>query len=141
MQLSILLLSADRASVQALSGALTEAGHGVTVVPKPEDAAAAVAGYSLIMIDRLPEPTTVGDAIAMLRAASPAAEIPVLAIAQGGSLDERIALLEAGADDVIARPFDQPELLARIEALSLRTQRSQIGPGTGTPPVSANRSR
>jgi pilus assembly protein CpaE len=130
VQLSILLLAADRAPVQALATALTEAGHGVTIAPRAEEAAAAVAGYSLVMIDTVKEPTTVADAIAMLRAAAPSTEVPVLAIAQGSGLDERIALLEAGADDVIARPFDQPELMARIEALSLRSARAQIGPGS-----------
>lgn len=130
MQLSILLLAADRASVQTLSAALTEAGHGVTIALKPEEAVTAVAGYSLVMIDRVVPPITVGDAIAMLRTASPTGEVPVLAVAQTSSLDERISLLEAGADDVIARPFDQPELMARIEALSLRSQRAQIGPGS-----------
>jgi pilus assembly protein CpaE len=130
LQLSILLLAADRGSVQPLAGALTEAGHGVTVVTKPEDAVTAAAGYSLIMIDQVAPPVTVADVVTMLRNAAPPVEAPVLAVAAGGSLDERIALLEAGADDVIARPFDQPELMARIEALSLRTQRLQIGPGT-----------
>jgi pilus assembly protein CpaE len=130
VQLSILLLAADRAPVQALSAALTDAGHGVTIATKPEDAVAAVAGYSLVIIDRVPDGTTVADVVGMVRAASPATEIPILAIAQSGSLDERIELLEAGADDVIARPFDQPELMARIEALSLRSQRAQVGPGS-----------
>ena len=129
MQLSILLLAADRASVQALNVALTEAGHGVTVVTKPEDAVSAAAGYSLVMIDRVAPPVTVADVVTMLRGATPPVAAPVLAVAASGDLDERISLLEAGADDVIARPFDQPELMARIEALSLQNQRLQIGPG------------
>jgi pilus assembly protein CpaE len=129
VQLSILLLAVDRGSVQALNAALTEAGHGVTVVTKPEDAVAAAAGYSLVMIDHVAPPVSVADVVAMLRSSSPPIEAPVLAVAASGSLDERIALLEAGADDVIARPFDQPELMARIEALSLRSQRLQVGPG------------
>ena len=129
MQLSILLLAADRASVQALNVALTEAGHGVTVVTKPEDAVSASAGYSLVMIDRVAPPVTVADVVAMLRGATPPVAAPVLAVAASTALDERISLLEAGADDVIARPFDQPELMARIEALSLQNQRLQIGPG------------
>jgi pilus assembly protein CpaE len=130
VQLSILLLAADRASVQALAAALTEAGHGVTVATKPEEAVAAAASYSLVMIDQVAPPVTVADVVTMLRSASPPVDVPVLAVAGSGSLDERIALLEAGADDVIARPFDQPELMARIEALSLRSQRVAIGPGT-----------
>ena len=129
MQLSILLLAADRGSVQALAGALTEAGHGVTVVTKAEDAVSAAAGYSLVMIDQVAPPVTVADVVTMLHGTTPPVEAPILAVAASGSLDERIALLEAGADDVIARPFDQPELMARIEALSLQTQRLQIGPG------------
>jgi pilus assembly protein CpaE len=129
LQLSILLLAADRASVQALNVALTEAGHGVTVVTKPEDAVSAAAGYSLVMIDRVAPPVTVADVVTMLRGATPPVAAPVLAVAASTALDERISLLEAGADDVIARPFDQPELMARIEALSLQNQRLQIGPG------------
>ncbi len=129
MQLSILLLAADRSSVQALAAALTEAGHGVTVATKPEDAVSAAAKYSLVMIDAVAPPVTVADVVTMLRSASPPVEVPVLAVAPSAALDDRIALLEAGADDVIARPFDEPELMARIEALTLQAQRAQIGPG------------
>jgi pilus assembly protein CpaE len=139
VQLSILLLAVDRASVQALAAALTEAGHGVTVATKPEEAVSAASGYSLVMIDEVAPPVTVADVVTMLRSTTPPVEVPVLAVAATGSLDERIALLEAGADDVIARPFDQPELMARIEALSLRSQRVQTGPGAAIGDLSRHR--
>ena len=129
MQLSILLLAIDRPSVQALATALTAPGHSVTIVTRPDEAVAAAAGYSLVMVDRVTPPATIGDVVTMLRAGEQTAGIPVLAVAQTGALDERIGLLEAGADDVIAKPFNQPELVARIEALSLQAQRAAAGAG------------
>ena len=51
--------------------------------------------------------------------------IPVMCVSATDDVEERIAFLEAGADDVMARPFDARELEARVEALLLRFQRSQ----------------
>lgn len=129
MQLSILLLAIDKASVQPLANALATPGHGVTVVTRPDEAVAAAAGYSLILVDRVTPPATIGDVITMLRAGEQTAQVPVLAVAQSADLDERIGLLEAGADDVIAKPFDLPELLSRVDALALRSGSAASGPG------------
>ena len=129
MQLSILLLAIDKASVQPLANALATPGHGVTVVTRPDEAVAAAAGYSLILVDRVTPPATIGDVITMLRAGEQTAQVPVLAVAQSADLDERIGLLEAGADDVIAKPFDLPELLSRVDALALRSGSASSGPG------------
>jgi pilus assembly protein CpaE len=126
VQLSILLLAIDKTSVLPLSNALATPGHGVTVVTRPDEAVAAAAGYSLVLMDQVAPPATVGDVIKRLRDGAQTATIPVLAIAQTADLEERIGLLEQGADDVIAKPFDLPELLARIDALALRTQ--LVGP-------------
>jgi pilus assembly protein CpaE len=124
VQLSILLLATDRAAADALTTALAQPGHGVTVVSDPVDLYASAAGYSLVMVDQVALPHTVAAVIEELRRDEHTAPIPVLAIAQRDDLDERIALLEAGADDVITKPFDQSELEARVEALALRFQRS-----------------
>jgi len=129
VQLSILLLAIDKASVQPLANALATPGHGVTVVTRPDEAVAAAAGYSLILVDRVTPPATIGDVITMLRAGEQTAQVPVLAVAQSADLDERIGLLEAGADDVIAKPFDLPELLSRVDALALRSGSASSGPG------------
>ena len=129
MQLSILLLAIDKASVQPLANALATPGHGVTVVTRPDEAVAAATGYSLILVDRVTPPATIGDVITMLRAGEQTAQVPVLAVAQSADLDERIGLLEAGADDVIAKPFDLPELLSRVDALALRSGSASSGPG------------
>lgn len=129
MQLSILLLAADRSAAQPLAGVMAGPGHGVTVVTRPDEAVAAAAGYSLLMVDTVTPPATVGDVMTMLRANAATASLPVLAVAQTGELDETIALLEAGVDEVIARPFHEQELLARIDALGLRSQLAAHGGG------------
>ena len=51
--------------------------------------------------------------------------VPILCVAATDDVEERISFLEAGADDVVARPFDAREVEARVEALLLRFQRSK----------------
>ncbi|HYO43058.1 MAG TPA: AAA family ATPase [Candidatus Limnocylindrales bacterium] len=132
MQLSILLLAIDKSSVQPLANALAAPGHGVTVVTRPDEAVSAAAGYSLLIVDQVTPPATLGDVVTMLRAGVQTAGVPVLAIAQTTDLEERIRLLEFGADDVIARPFDLPELTSRIDALALRSgSTAEAGRGIG----------
>ena len=125
MQLSILLLAIDRVAAEALTAALAQPGHGVTTVTDPVDLFAQAQGYSLIIIDQVPPEYSVSALIQELRRDDATAQIPVLAVAQADDLEERIGLLEAGADDVITKPFDQAELEARVEALSLRFQRAR----------------
>ncbi len=122
MQLSLLLLASDRTAAAQLAQALAAPGHGVTVVASVADLLAAAPGHSLVVIDSVPAGTTAAAVIAELRGAGPGPVTPVLAIAQTADLEERIALLEANADDVLTRPFDSAGLAARVEALALRAQ-------------------
>lgn len=45
---------------------------------------------------------------------------PVLVITARGQLTEKVVGFEAGADDYLAKPFDLPELEARLKALTRR---------------------
>ncbi|MGO7410821.1 response regulator, partial [Rhizobium ruizarguesonis] len=47
-------------------------------------------------------------------------QIPVLVLTARVAIDERIAGLDAGADDYLAKPFHNVELIARIRALMRR---------------------
>lgn len=125
MLLSILLLAIDKASIDSLTGALTRPGHGVTAVSDPVDLFASAHGYGLVVVDQVAPPYSVAAVIEELRRDEHTKALPVLAVAQADDLEERIGLLEAGADDVITKPFDPVELEARVEALSLRFQRSR----------------
>jgi pilus assembly protein CpaE len=132
VQLSILLLAPDRAAADALTTILSGAGHGVTVVTTVPDLLAAAPRYSLVVLDRIPSGSTAAEIVSGLRADSAAPAVPVLAVTQTADVEERIALLEANADDVISRPFDPSELAARVEALSLRSQRGSRPSGSGS---------
>jgi pilus assembly protein CpaE len=60
--------------------------------------------------------------------------VPILAIAASDSIEDRISLFEAGADDVLGSTFDRRELEAIIEALLARRQPAPAGqPGDDLP--------
>jgi two-component system response regulator MprA len=52
---------------------------------------------------------------------------PVLMLTARDEVDDRVAGLEAGADDYLAKPFALPELLARLKALLRRTGWAEHG--------------
>lgn len=73
------------------------------------------------------------DFLSLLRARPDLAATPVLMILPADSADGRLAALQAGADDVIARPFHDEVLLARLRALlrqhgALQDLRAQSAP-------------
>ncbi|MFE7859742.1 response regulator transcription factor [Streptomyces sp. NPDC101209] len=47
-------------------------------------------------------------------------EVPVILLTARGAIDERVAGLDAGADDYLVKPFAMEELLARLRAISRR---------------------
>jgi len=55
-------------------------------------------------------------------AAGPGQRLPILMLTARDSVPDRVAGLEAGADDYLVKPFDFDELLARVRALLRRTQ-------------------
>jgi two-component system response regulator MprA len=60
-----------------------------------------------------------------LRAGVP--DLPILMLTARGRVPDRIAGLDAGADDYLVKPFDFDELLARIRALLRRAQPAERG--------------
>ena len=54
--------------------------------------------------------------------------LPVLLLTARDALEDRVAGLQAGADDYVIKPFDLPELLARLQAL---LRRARAGPDEG----------
>ncbi|MEU2054748.1 response regulator transcription factor [Streptomyces bungoensis] len=58
-------------------------------------------------------------------------DVPVILLTARGAISERVAGLDAGADDYLVKPFAMEELLARLRAISRRrhdsTGRLQVG--------------
>lgn len=84
--------------------------------------------FSLIVLDYM-LPNEDGMAICK-RLRADDVEIPIIMLTARGSDSDRIAGLEAGADDYLPKPFNPKELLARIKAV-LRRQNREL-PGAPT---------
>lgn len=99
---------------------LSEAGHRVDAVADGREGLglALEAAHDVLVVDRMLPKL---DGIALVRALR-AAEIktPVLFLSALGAVEERVAGLEAGADDYLGKPFVFSELLARVAALGRR---------------------
>ena len=87
---------------------------------------AAVLDIGLPMVDGL-------TVLRRVRVAKP--DLPVLVLTALDGLDDRVAGLNAGADDYLTKPFDFPELEARLRALLRRSRASGAGVASSAAPA------
>jgi DNA-binding response OmpR family regulator len=116
----ILLVEDDSALCLGVSRAFEREGWRVDVLGDGQQAMAeglAVA-YDLAVLDLgLPR----RDGMDVLRHwRSRGARLPVLLLTARDDLSDRVQGLDAGADDYLVKPFDVPELVARVRALKRR---------------------
>jgi DNA-binding response OmpR family regulator len=107
---------------------LRHAGMAVDVAFDGRDALdqVAEADYDVVVLDR-DLPGVSGDEVCR-RLVRHGSTIRVLMLTAAGDLEDRVQGLALGADDYLPKPFEFPELVARIRALSRR-------PGQSLPPV------
>ena len=122
---TVLLLETDPAADETIAEILVAAGYTVVRSTDPEEAIATVGEHQLLMIDIAAGPPSAIEICARVRSTPGLSQVPVMCVSASDDVEERIRFLEAGADDVMARPFDARELEARVEALLLRFQRSK----------------
>jgi DNA-binding response OmpR family regulator len=124
----ILLIEDDAVLQAVMLRSLTDAGHRVDAAGHLEEAAHfwQVQPYDVVLLDlNLPlngqASAAQGSGLSLLRAArSRGDRTPVLVLTARNRTDERIAGLDAGADDYLGKPFDLAEIEARLRALSRR---------------------
>jgi DNA-binding response OmpR family regulator len=129
----LLIVEDDAVIADGLVRSLRAAGHAVDHVASGPAADQALAGipYDLVVLD-LGLPGLDGmEVLRRARARGSAARFLVLTARD--ALTDRVAGLDAGADDYLAKPFDLPELEARTRALLRRaespaTGRIDVGP-------------
>ncbi len=73
------------------------------------------------------------DGVALTRALCASLDTPILLLTARGETDDRIAGLEAGADDYLPKPFEPKELLLRINAILRRMPEPE--PGSAAPKI------
>jgi two-component system OmpR family response regulator len=129
----ILLVEDDVVLRDVMVRSLHDAGHRVDVAGAVEEADHLwrVQEFDAVLLDlNLPQSARprsgLGSGLTALRAARARDDrTPVLVLTARNRTDERIAGLNAGADDYLGKPFDLAEVEARLRALVRRTQGTQ----------------
>ncbi|HUR87662.1 MAG TPA: response regulator transcription factor [Ramlibacter sp.] len=119
--MKLLLVEDDAMIGRALLDALRAEGYAVNWVRDGQvaDASLATEAYDCVLLDLgLPKK----DGLAVLRnLRARGSAVPVLVATARDAVNDRVAGLDAGADDYIVKPFDVDELQARIRALIRRS--------------------
>ncbi|MCX8556299.1 DNA-binding response regulator [Mycolicibacterium mucogenicum] len=122
----ILVVDDDRAVRESLRRSLTFNGYSVELAQDGVEALERISSDrpdAVVLDDMMPRLDGRG-VCRQLRSSGD--DLPVLMLTARDSIDERVAGLDAGADDYLPKPFALEELLARMRALLRRT-----GPADG----------
>jgi len=136
MERPILVVDDDVKIVRLVRMYLERAGYRVVEALDGRSALAAIAAEApaLVVLDvMLPEL----DGLAVLRAVRRTDQTPVIVLSARGMTDDRIAGLEAGADDYLPKPFSPAELVLRVQRVLARAV-TAAGPGAATTGTAAH---
>jgi two-component system, OmpR family, KDP operon response regulator KdpE len=115
MQTRVLVVDDDPAIARALRINLTAQGYQVTLAADGASALRAAADRhpDVVVLDLGLPDLDGADVIAGIRGWSP---VPILVLSARTDSGEKVAALDAGADDYVTKPFGMDELLARLRA-------------------------
>lgn len=122
----LLIAEDDRAVRTSLETALRLEGYQTILAEDGEEALQKYAQEEpdLLLLDVMMPGLLGTEVVAELRAQG--SNVPVLILTAREDSEDRVAGLDAGADDYMTKPYDLPELMARIRALLRRS-----GPAEG----------
>ncbi len=118
----ILVVDDDRRLRELLRRYLMQHGYAVSLAADVAEARRLLESfaYDLLVLDlMLPDE----DGLTLAGELRRRSEVPILLLTARGEPEERIAGLEAGADDYVVKPFEPRELLLRIATVLRRTRR------------------
>ena len=121
----VLVVDDERAIRDVVEMALTQAGFVVKTAMDGADALALVRDWSpeCILLDVMMPKI---DGLALIPLLRRLTEVPIIMLTARGDVRDRVAGLEAGADDYLAKPFDVAELIARIHTVLRRPMLRQV---------------
>ncbi len=124
-QATVLLLDQDHALLADLGGFLERQGFDVLTAVDAEEARSLLGeqGVDLLIVGS--SPTMHG--LQLFRALMADHSMPAIVLSEDADLTERILALEVGADDLLQRPCNHRELLARMRALLRRASAGRQG--------------
>lgn len=119
--MKILVIEDEPKAASYLRQGLTESGYVVEVAHNGTDGlhAAASGDHDLMILDIMLPGI---DGFAVLSALRTSSQMPVLMLTARGNTDDKVRGFDLGADDYLVKPFQLPELLARVRALLKRGQ-------------------
>jgi len=126
---TILIVDDDPAAVDSLAYSLRREGYNVSISPSSGDAPGLIERImpDMVILD-LAQPGMEGlEVCRRLRARSP---VPIIILSNRGEELDKVLGLEIGADDYLAKPYSQRELLARIRTLLRRVALDKQPEGT-----------
>ena len=121
--MKILLIEDDRETSAHIVYALGKEGHEVELCHDGSEGLerARAGGHAALIVDRMLPGL---DGLSLVRRIrEEGSQTPVLFLTTMSGLDDRVEGLQAGADDYLVKPFAFPELLARVYAITWRSQR------------------
>ena len=125
--MKILVVEDERRAAEYLRQGLAESGYAVEVAFNGTDGlhAAMNGDHDLVVLDVMLPGV---DGFAVLSALRTARQTPVLMLTARGQVNDKLRGFELGADDYLVKPFQFPELLARVRALLKRGKPAAADP-------------